>query len=381
MRGAATVSVVNYSDWQLHWLAAGEPSRAERPDDWWMQSAVLAFLRHHPQGMTTRGLRLIHVPSGRTLLLTAQDFYFDARAQFSDSAKGATSSWDIRRSILRRFRSKVLVLGQLLTSGDYGQDGLDQLTPREAALLLPAVADTVMRLGRGYRATLLKDLYPTDSPHTTALRHNHFALLPTDPCMLLPLRWPDMDAYLDELNSKYRVRYRRARTKLVGIERRRLSMREVSERNERIYALYRITSRGAAVNLTELKPGYFRWLGQRAVVHGYFTASDELIGFTTALANGPIYQAHYLGLEEAYKRSHHLYHNMLFDLLSDALAGQYRMLDYGRTALEIKSSVGAAPRSYATLLRLCSRWLNRLVPSFVPAVFTAPDWQQRHPFR
>ena len=331
--------------------------------------------------MTTRGLELRHTPSGRSLLLTTQDFYFDAGAQFSDSAKGPTSSWDFRRRLLRPFRSKLLALGQLLTSGDYAQDGLNQLSPAEAAYLLPAVADTLMQRGSGYRAILLKDLYPTEAPHTAALRRKHFTLLPTDPCMLLPLRWPDMTAYLGDLSSKYRVRYRRARSKLEGIERRSLSAREVDEFLDRMYALYRITSRGAAVNLTELQPDYFQWLGQHAVVHGYFAAGDRLIGFTTALANGPVYQAHYLGLEEPYKRSHHLYHNMLFDLLGDALAGEFTTLDYGRTALEIKSSVGAVPQSYATLLRLRSPWLNRLVPSFVPAVFTAPDWQQRHPFR
>ena len=375
------MSVENYSDWQLRWPGRGEPPTARRPDDWWLRPGTLAFLHHHPQGMTTRGLELTHGPSGRSLLLTAQDFHFDAGAQFSDTAKGETSSWDFRRRLLRPLRSKVLLLGQLLTSGDYGQDGLTQLSPLEAAHLLPAVADTLLRRGHGYRAVLLKDLYPTDSPHTAALRRKGFTLLPTDPCMLLPLRWPNLEAYMADLSSKYRVRYRRARSKLGGIVRRRLPAREVSERLDRIFALYRITSRGAAVNLTDLGPDYFRWLGQCATVHGYFNAAGALIGFTTALANGSVYQAHYLGLEESYKRSHHLYHNMLFDLLGDALAGPFTTLDYGRTALEIKSSVGAVPHNYATLLRLRFTWVNRLVPSFVPAVFTAPDWQQRHPFR
>ncbi|WP_420461183.1 hypothetical protein [Neolewinella sp.] len=379
-RGTA-ISVDNYSDWQIRRLNGGEYLRPRRSDDWWLQPDTLTFLHRYPQGMTTRAFELTHAPSGRRLLLTAQDLYFDAAAQFSDTAKGETSSWDFRRRLLRSLRSKVLVLGQLLTSGDYGQDGLNLLNPKEAAQLLPAVADTLLRRGRGYRAVLLKDLYPTDSPHTAALLRKPFTLLPTDPCMLLPLRWPDLEAYVADLSSKYRVRYRRARTKLAGIQRRSLPAREVTERLDRIYALYRITSQGAAVNLTALTPDYFRWLGQHATVHGYFDPAGELIGFTTALANGPAYQAHYLGLEESYKRSHHLYHNMLFDLLGDALAGDFTTLDYGRTALEIKSSVGAVPHSYATLLRLCSPLLNPLVPFFLPAVFTAPQWQQRHPFR
>ena len=375
------MSVVNYSDWQLRLLTNSARVAIQRPDNYWLQPTTLAFLHRHPEGMTTHGLELTHVPSGRSLFLTTQDFYFDAEAQFSDTASGKTSSWDFRRRLLRPLRSKVLVLGQLLTSADYGQDGLDRLSPQEAAQLLPAVAETLMHQGGGHRAVLLKDLYPTNSPYTAALERKHFTLLPTDPCMLLSLRWPDLDAYLADLSSKYRVRYRRARTKLEGIERRRLSAREVNDRLDRIYALYRITSRGAAVNLTELTPDYFHWLGRRATVHGYFAAADKLIGFTTALSNGPVYQAHYLGLEESYKRSHHLYHNMLFDLLGDALTGGFTTLDYGRTALEIKSSVGAVPRYYATLLRLRSPLLNPLVPSFVPAVFTPPAWQQRHPFR
>ena len=376
-----SVSVLNYSDWQLRVLAPGDRVATTRPDDWWLQPATRAFLQRYPQGMTTRGLALIHVPTGRQLLLTTQTFYFRVGTQVSDAAKGPTTSWDFRRRLLRPFRTKVLVLGQLLTSGDYGQAGLHQLSPAEAGHLLPAVAETLMQQQTGYRAVLLKDLFATDTPHTRALIGRGFTQLPTDPIMVLPLRWPDVRSYLADLSSKYRIRYRRARTKLEGIHRRQLSSQEVSDRIDRLYQLYRLTSQGAAVNLTALTPDYFRWLAGRARVDGYFTEARVLIGFTTALANGPVYQAHYLGLEPAYKYSHHLYHNMLFDLLADALEGDYETLDYGRTASEIKSSIGAVPRTYATLVRLRSPLLDRLIPCFTPAVFTASDWQQRHPFR
>ncbi|CAH0999537.1 hypothetical protein LEM8419_00837 [Neolewinella maritima] len=380
-RSGAALSVVNYSDWQVRFLSPADDTRSERADDWWLRPTTLTFLQRHPQGVTTRCLYLTHVPSGRTITLTAQNFHMNLAAQVRDEVKGETTRWDFRRRLLQPFRSRVLVLGQLLTSGDYGQDGLQQLGSSEASHLLPAVAQTLMELDQGYRAVLLKDLFAANSPPLSVLLTKGYTHLPSDPVMVLPLSWPDLPSYLAALTSKYRVRYRRARGKLAGITRRRLLPQEVRDRIERLYALYTATSGGASVNLTTLTPDYFVWLSGQAVVHGYFDVHEELVGFTTALANGPVYQAHYLGLEDAYKYSHHLYHNMLFDLLEDGLDGKFQLLDYGRTALEIKSSLGAVPREYATLLRLRSPVLNRLVPTFVPAVFTAEAWQQRRPFR
>ena len=376
-RPGATHSVYGLSDWQLRFLGAGEGPPS--PPFWW-QPATLDLLRQQGQGLGSRPVVLQHQPSGRTVWLMLQELHFTVGEQISPTAGAKGQRLGLRHRLLAPFRSRVLCLGQLLASGAYGQLGLGDLPPPEAAHLLRAVVATLLRLNPWYRGVLLKDLMVTDSPVVGTLERQGYTKLPTDPVMELSLPFGDREAYLAALTSKYRVRYRRARSKLGDLSRRRLGAAEVSDRLPRIYELYRVTARGAAVNFVDLQPDYFRWLAAHAVVHGYFDGL-RLIGFTTGLPDGKRYLAHYLGMEERYKQSHHLYHNMLFDLLDDALTGAYHHLDLGRTALAIKSSLGAVPHAYATLLRLPNPLLNYLVPHFVPAVFTPEPWTPRQPFR
>lgn len=383
-------------DWAVTVCRTGEAFArdwpgAERPDDFWLRAATLGYLTDNPQAVTTAGLVLRHPASGRRVLLTAQYFHFSAAGQVSDGAKGKTSGWDLRRRLLAPFSFKVVALGQFLTSGPYAADGLSTLTTAEATDLLPAVARALLRRDRACVAYLLKDLYAPDEPVVNAWRAAGHYLLPGDPVMQLdlPPDWTTPADYLEDLSSKYRVRYRRARAKAAGLTRRSLPPAEVDARAAELYALYAGVSATAAFNVGQLRPGYFRWLaglrapdgGPTVTFTGYFAGGGDLVGFTTAIDNGPVRHAHFLGLRADYKRSHHLYHNMLFDLLEDAIAARARTLDLGRTALEIKSSVGATARPAAVLIRARWEWLNRLIPLFTPAVYSAPDWQPRNPFR
>ncbi|MBC6996778.1 GNAT family N-acetyltransferase [Neolewinella lacunae] len=392
LRGAAGWSMRRFRTAEeicQHW------PEGERADGFWLRAETLAFLRNHPQGITTEALLLEHAHDGRRVWLSAQPFSFSAAGQVSDQAKGKTSSYDFRRRLLAPFSFRVLCIGQFLVSGPYAQDGLQNLGAAEATDLLSATADALMDSCRGYTAVLLKDLYPTEHPVSCALEQRGYHALPADPVMGLhiPAHWNNLEDYLLDLSSKYRVRYRRARGKMEGLERRRLSAAEVDRYQDRIYHLYQQTSAGADYNAATLSAAYFPWLattgspskGHRSAAlsyfHGYFTASGEMVGFTSGIGNGKVFHAHFLGLEDTYKRSHHLYHNMLYDLLATAIEEGYEELDYGRTALEIKSSVGATPERFACQLKARPRLLNQLVPIFTPAVYQATPWEERNPFR
>ncbi|WP_273444645.1 hypothetical protein [Neolewinella agarilytica] len=414
-----TLPVKGQENWLLHRFSSAEDLKtawpeAGREDNFWISPETLAFQVNQPQGLETEAIALFNKQDDRQILLTTQTFYFNAAGQVSNSAKGDTSNYDFRRRLLTPFSFKVLCLGQFLTSGPFAQDGLHRLSSSEAADLLPAVAATLTACNPSYVAVLIKDLYPLTDPVTQELQTKKFHLLPADPVMELHLEknWETMDDYLASLTSKYRVRYRRARSKFAGISRRRLSSRDVAFWRDRMYELYRSTSAGADFNAANLTPAYFPWLARVRsqkkkwaleaalipdaqftlaepplpeagdnLLFGYFNAEGEMIGFTSAIPNGSVMHAHYLGMENSYKHSHHLYHNMLFDLLEDAIAGGFNKLDYGRTALEIKSSIGAVAVDYACLIMARPRLINWLIPFFTSAVYKAPEWTARNPFR
>ena len=400
-------------DWEVRQFSSekelreGWPAR-ERADDFWLRPEVLAFLINQPQGLTTDVLILENLRDHRRILLTAQTFHFNAGGQVSDAAKGETSAYDFRRRLLAPFSFKILALGQFLVSGNYAAEGLDRLSTSEAVRVLPALANTLMARSHAYAGVLLKDLHLATHSVSRELQGKGFYLLPADPVMevSIPENWETLDDYLQAIKSKYRVRYRRARSKLDGIHRRLLLPGEVKKLRDRIFELYQQTMSGADFHAAALTPEYFPWLsnyrqlqanqvqmagfpeelipveqaGRAAHLHGYFNSAGTLIGFTSAIHNGETMHAHFLGMEDKYKRSHHLYHNMLFDLLEEAIVGGFRKLDYARTAPEIKSSVGAVPVDYACLLKIRPRLVNKLVPVFAPAIYASPEWIPRNPF-
>lgn len=370
-------------------FAACWPAGPEFTDSFWLREETLRFLGDEPQGFGTEGLLVTHEPSGRRVLFSLQQFEFSAAGYVSEAAKGTTSRYDLRRRLLSNVTFRAVCVGQLLTSGPYGLVGLDSFSAEEQATLLSALADTLLAAPDNFDSILLKDLTAPDTRVAQTLRANGYYDLPVDPVMELNLSpaWKTIDDYLADITSKYRVRYRRARGKFAGLTRRSLSALEVRDRRQEIHELYRETSTGAAFNTTSLTVTYFPWLADVqekangwSGVTGYFDGL-KLVAFTSTVDGGPVLQAHFLGMTDSYKTSHHLYHNILFDLLNVAIERGKRKIDYGRTALEIKSSVGATGANYACLLKAKNPVTNWLIPKFTPAVYAGSDWVERQPFR
>ena len=369
----------------------------ETAGNFWLQPGTRAFLQENDFGFTTRYVELVESAGGRRLVTTLQSFDFSPTGNVSDSAKGATSRADLRRRLLAPFSFPVLVIGQLLNSGPYAATQPPTLAGEQVADLLTALA-TALQQAQPTRAVIIKDFFRTGDLATTQLIGDGYYSLPVDPVMELsiPKTWSSLDDYLIDLSSKYRVRYRRARTKFNGLTSRSLTREEAHSRSQELYELYLITSKGASFNGVQLSPEYFAWVAAQpgpfpilgdlstgspsSSIVGYFDG-DDLVGFASAIINGAVLHAHYLGLRDEYKYSHHLYHNVLYDLLAAAIASGCTKVDYGRTALEIKSSLGAVPVEYTCLIKARSSFFNKLIPVFTPAVYTAASWQQRNPFR
>lgn len=404
---AASYAIPGADSWSFRLLS---PVAAEawplplRLDNFWLQPAVLAQINELP-GQKAAVVVLENSKDYRRVLLTIQQFDFRAGGQFNDSAGATHWSAQLRRTLLRPFSFPVLVIGQLLVSGGYSADGLEKLSDTEAIYLLPRLADILATEVYPSTAILLKDLYPAAHPVAKGLVEQSFFSLPVEPVMHMeiPAAWTSVDDYLAALKSKYRVRYRRARSKQAGVCKRVLSPAEVMAYQARIFALYQQTMDGADYKPFSLTAEYFTWISQYPRTNavsttlsagqvsrettssatqlcGYFNEAGEMVGFTSAIFNNQVMHAHFLGVEENYKHSHHLYHNMLLDLLVTAIEEGCAVVDFSRTATEIKSSIGAAAASYACLLKVKPAWVNRLVPLFTPAVYQATSWVPRSPF-
>lgn len=94
-----------------------------------------------------------------------------------------------------------------------------------------------------------------------------------------------------------------------------------------------------------------------------------------------MFQAHFIGYERSLNNNLELYHNILLKLLQTALRVGAREINFARTALEIKSSVGAEPQDLYCYIAHKSKIINSVVPHILEFLKPKDNWVQRRPFK
>jgi hypothetical protein len=288
-------------------------------------------------------------------------------------------------------RFQLLVCGNMLLTGAHGfHFSVEGLREDQIARLLDSAMETVAHqfrcCGRKVDLVMVKDISPCCKGVSAQLNEMRFSEFSFQPNMVLPIQpsWRRFEDYLEAMSSKYRVRARRAVKKMDGLTRRELSETMVELEEKAMYALYREVASHAEFNAFELHPGYFTAMKQAFPQHfrvfGYYQ-NDELVGFCTTMRNGHSMEAHFLGFRSALNATHQLYLNMLYDMVKTAIESGASELVFARTAMEIKSSVGAAPQQLDCRLRHYHGLSNRLMPFFIRLLEPTAEWVQRHPFR
>jgi hypothetical protein len=127
-------------------------------------------------------------------------------------------------------------------------------------------------------------------------------------------------------------------------------------------------------------PNLKRKLGDQFRVFGYFLG-EKLIGYFTTIRNHHELEAHFLGFEPDLNREYHLYHNMLFDILKMGIEYGVKQVVYARTAMEIKSTLGAEAHQMLCYIRASNRLTNKVLPPIVEYLKPSTDWVARNPFK
>ena len=250
-------------------------------------------------------------------------------------------------------------VGQALFSGPAFATDLDDAQISSAAAVVIAALEL-----RG--ACFVKDV-----PHLSlSTEWTHIDALP-EMRLDLPEAWLSLADYEAALPSKYRRRVRRARRKFGGLRVEVLDVEGAARFGESLSRLYaRLVERtpyapyvappGYVTRLKALRP-------EETTLLGYFDG-EEMVGFAMLLRDGAEGLAHLAAVAPAYNASHQLYLNVLFDLLGQAIAQGCAVLNYGRTATTIKSSIGAVPTGYPSAVKHTGCVRNGLLRRLTPLV-------------
>ena len=296
----------------------------------------------------------------------------------------------IRNFIFKNFASHALFLGNNMITGQNGYTFNKEIDAITIAEILSKCADEITSYFKKQDIKIhivsFKDFYQESA---TELKKSTFSLLyefNTQPNMIFELQnqWKTNTEYMEALTKKYRDQYKRAHKKFEGIETRELSLDEIILKENRIYELYFHVAKNAPFNTFFLAKNHFssfkRQCGPKFILVGYYL-KNELVGFHTLLVNGKTLETYFLGYDEQIQKEKMLYLNMLYNMTQFGIENQFKKIIFGRTALEIKSSIGAEPVIMSGFIYHTNKWINRILPKIFPNLEPSLVWQQRHPFK
>lgn len=294
-----------------------------------------------------------------------------------------------KRWVAGKMAADILICGNMLLTGEHGYwFDYQKITPDKAIRLLEQALNEVIRIterdGVKMPVILVKDLAPANRHQGQALEAKGFVEFVIQPNMVLELPFRDFDDYLSAMSTKYRTRAKRAFKKLDGVVRRELGLPEIQRELPRMYDLYREIANNAGFNMVDLNEQYLpalkRDMPEQFRLFGYYL-NDQLVAFYTTIQNGAELEAHFLGYDKALNHDYQLYLNILYDIIRIALESESKAVVFARTALEIKSSVGAVPHELFCYLRHQNQLVNKFTGTILDYLKPVEEWLPRHPFK
>ncbi|PNQ75443.1 GNAT family N-acetyltransferase [Hanstruepera neustonica] len=296
--------------------------------------------------------------------------------------------------ISRILKGNILVVGNITHTGQHGIYFDTQKMPYDTFLkcLFEALNDLKTHIrskhGKKIRAVLMKDYFLNETIHDYSTVLSNFGLtkVSVQPNMIMDVRshWKTFDEYIGNLHKKYRDRYKTARKKSRQIIKRELDINAIQEQSKSMYELYKNVSDNARINTFILPQDHFliykKQLGDQFKVYGYYF-KNELIGFYSLILNQPYLETYFLGYDTAYQYKNQLYLNMLYDMAQYGIENKFKHIVYARTAMEIKSSIGAKPLKMVMYLKHTNWLLNTLLKYIFQFMNPSTEWQERHPFK
>lgn len=297
----------------------------------------------------------------------------------------------VKEKVAEKISFYTLVCGNLLLTGAHGFYFSPQVNIANKVDLLyqglNAVLPKLDQQGIQISAILIKEIAEDNKMEIGPALCRYYQEFTMQPNMTFDLdpNWRTFQDYIDCLSSKYRVRMKRAFKKAAAIRKEKLDLATIEANKKKIHELYLGVANNSDFNSAELHEDYFlelkRAFPSQFQMTGYYL-EDQLIGYYTTIKNYGELEAHFLGFDYEQNIIHQTYLNILFDITRDGISAGVEKIVFARTALEIKSSIGAEPMEMYFYARHRSKFSNRLLQSMVEYLQPkSPEWIQRRPFK
>lgn len=371
-------------------------STAQLPENWDDLAISTIFLskkylqvleKSSPDNMICH---FIGIFDNTTLVGIAISQFLDLNSLESFGERDKCIKTAVRNIVFRNFGSHVLVIGNNMLTGQNCFALSDTIDKKKAIQTLHAAATELKKIfkskGIKIHITTYKDFSEEEIRYFAVPEFKNDYQFSTQPNMVFSINenWKTEQDYIDSLSKKYRDQYKRARKKAAIIEKRKLHLEDIIDLEDTIYDLYFHVAKNAPFNTFFLPKNHFRVFKEifkdKFLFYGYFI-DEKLIGFNTLIKNGEVMDTYFLGYDESIQREKMLYLNMLYDMIAYSINKGFKEIIFARTALEIKSSVGAKPIKMYGIIAHSNEMVNPYMPKIFKYLEPETTWQERNPFK
>ncbi|WP_430467001.1 hypothetical protein [Winogradskyella ouciana] len=281
---------------------------------------------------------------------------------------------------------RILFCGNVFLSGEYGtflKTGEPKIETFEAL----AQSIRQLKCKKRMNAIFVKDFINESLYITEHLKTFGYVPMHVEPNMVVSLKpeWKSFTDYLNALKSKYRVKANRADAKSEPLEAKFFTEDDIESYKDELQKLYQNTIDNADFNAQILNLDTYIHLKNtfkdKFIVKGYFL-NNVLVGFLSAMQNGTNLDAHFIGLDYTKNREFSIYPRILNDYIRLGLQTKSKQINLGRTASEIKSTIGAEPLQLTCYIRHKHYLPNQILKPIIQRSGAAiKRFKQHQPFK
>ena len=279
----------------------------------------------------------------------------------------------------------IMFCGNVFLSGEHGIIICDEVDKSKVIYAIGAEIDQLIKKTKPLHAVFIKDFVEESRTLTDNFQEFDFIPMHVEPNMIISIspEWNSFDDYKNSLKSKYRIKVNKADSTSANLEAKLFSGKDFETYKDELQQLYQNTIDNANFNAQVLNLDTYIKLRETYqndfIVKAYFY-NDRLVGFLSALANNHHLDAHFIGLDYSLNKSHAIYPRILNDYVRIGIEKKAKYINLGRTASEIKTTIGAEPVELTCYIKHKRPFINSLLKPFVRRI-QIKDFKQHYPFK
>jgi hypothetical protein len=294
----------------------------------------------------------------------------------------------VKHKLLGARDIKVMVCGDVFSCGENGCKFIPDI---EIELAYKNLTKALYRLRRSEKINgqismvLMKEFWPASFGKLDTFKKDDYREFMIDVNMILKIHesWKSKEDYLDSMKAKFRTKAHAAYKRSCNLEVKSLTADEISRFKLDIERLYGSVLDHAEFQFGELNGNTFAALKENLKEDFTFRAyifEDKLIGFSTAYQHNDVVDAGYVGIDYNYNIECASYQRILYDYVEFAIEQGAKEIRFGRTAEEIKSSLGAEPVDMKLYVKHRNVVSNKLIIPIIDSIKPSA-FELRHPFK